>query len=91
MKAGIVVGSVVATHVVNGLEGERLLIVVPVDENDNPAGSEIIACDVVGAGEGARVVWVGGKEAALALRNQGLAVDAACVAILERHGQRDGR
>ena len=87
MKAGIVVGSVVATYVVDGLQGHRLLVIMPVDENDNPAGDIVIACDSVGAGEGARVVWVGGKEAALALPNPRLPVDATCVAILERHGR----
>lgn len=87
MKAGIVVGSVVAAQGVPGLEGRRLLVVSPVDENDLPTGDPIVACDIVGAGPGARVAWVGGKEAALALDNPNLPIDATCVAILEKHGR----
>ena len=52
------------------------------------SGEEFVACDVVGAGRGSRVIWIGGKEAALALDNKDVPVDASCVAILERHGGR---
>ena len=88
MKAGIVRGTVVASRVALGLEAEKLLLVVPVDEEDGAAGEEFVACDVVGAGRGSRVIWIGGKEAALALDNKDVPVDASCVAILERHGGR---
>ena len=63
-------------------------MVVPVDEEDKPEGGAFVACDVVGAGSGARVIWVGAKEASLALGRADVPVDATCVAILERH--RDG-
>ncbi|HUU57067.1 MAG TPA: EutN/CcmL family microcompartment protein [bacterium] len=88
MKAGIVRGTVVASRVAPGLEAKKFLLVVPVDEGDRAAGEEFVACDVVGAGRGSRVIWIGGKEAALALDNNDVPVDASCVAILERHGGR---
>lgn len=88
MKAGIVKGNVVALRVAPGLEGRKFLLLVPVDEEDRAEGEEFVACDVAGAGRGARVIWIGGKEAALALDKQDVPVDASCVAILERHGKR---
>ncbi len=87
MRAGKVIGSVVAARVAEGLEGKKFLVTVPVDEDDQPAGEEFVACDVVGAGRGSRVIWIGGKEAALAFGRGNIPVDAACVAILERHGK----
>jgi ethanolamine utilization protein EutN len=86
MRAGKVIGSVVAARVAEGLEGKKLLLTVPVDEDDRPAGEEFVACDVVGAGRGSRVIWIGGKEAVLAFGEGNVPVDATCVAILERHG-----
>lgn len=87
MKAGRVVGSVVAARVAEGLGDRKFLLVVPVDEEDRAEGDAFVACDVVGAGRGSRVIWVGGKEAALGLGRDDVPVDAACVAILERHGR----
>jgi ethanolamine utilization protein EutN len=86
MRAGRVVGSIVAARAAEGLEGKKLLLVVPVGEDDVAEGDEFVACDVVGAGPGSRVIWIGGKEAALALEPSAVPVDATCVAILERHG-----
>jgi microcompartment protein CcmK/EutM len=88
VKAGVVKGNVVALKVAPGLEGKKFILLVPVDEEDRVEGDEFVACDVVRAGPGARVIWVGGKEAALALDEQDVPVDASCVAILERHGER---
>jgi len=89
LKPARVIGSVVATRVAAGLEGEKLLLLVPVDENDGVAGEPFVGCDTVGVGPGARVIWVGGKEAASALRRPNVPVDATCIAVLERHGGRD--
>jgi microcompartment protein CcmK/EutM len=88
MRAGLVKGTVVALRLAPGLEGRKFLLVAPVDEEDRAVGEEFVACDVVGAGPGSRVIWIGGKEAALALENAAVPVDACCVAILERHGGR---
>lgn len=85
MRAAIVKGNVVATRVAPGLEALKFLLLIPVDEEDRAEGEEFVACDVVGAGRGSRVIWIGGKEAALALDETDVPVDASCVAILERH------
>lgn len=85
MRAALVKGNVVATRVAPGLEALKFLLLVTVDEEDRVEGEEFVACDVVGAGRGSRVIWIGGKEAALALDNTDVPVDASCVAILERH------
>jgi len=89
MRAGRVIGSVVASRVAEGLEGKKFLLTVPVDDDDRVTGGEFVACDAVGAGRGSRVIWVGGKEAGLAFGRDDVPVDAACVAILERHGRRE--
>jgi ethanolamine utilization protein EutN len=81
-----VIGCVVATRVYEGLEGRKLLLVDPIDAEDEVDGEPFVACDVVGAGPGSRVIWLGGREASLALDPPGGPVDATCVAILERHG-----
>jgi microcompartment protein CcmK/EutM len=88
MRAGKIIGSIVAARVAEGLEGKKFLLTVPVDEGDRPTGEGFVACDVVGAGPGSRVIWIGGKEAALAFGSGDTPVDASCVAILERHGGR---
>jgi microcompartment protein CcmK/EutM len=80
-----VIGCVVATRVVAGLEGRKLLLVDPVGPDDATDGEKFVACDAVGAGPGSRVIWIGGREASLALEPPGGPVDATCVAILERH------
>lgn len=85
MKAGKVIGSVVGARVVPGLERRRFLVVVPVGESGAIEGEPFVACDVVNAGAGASVIWVGAREASLALGEPDVPVDATCVAILERH------
>ncbi len=89
MRAGRVIGSVVAARIAEGLDGKKFLLAVPVDEDDQTTGEEFVACDVAGAGRGSRVIWIGGKEAALAFGGGDAPVDATCVAILERHGERE--
>ncbi|MCB1147414.1 MAG: EutN/CcmL family microcompartment protein [Leptospiraceae bacterium] len=67
MKLGIVTGTVVASQKLPEFEGEKFLIVQPLDENRKPAGSEIIANDIAQAGEGDLVIFETGREAALAI------------------------
>ncbi len=52
MKIGRVIGSVVATQKVDSLEGIKLLLVQPLDENLKEVGSPLVACDTVQAGYG---------------------------------------
>jgi ethanolamine utilization protein EutN len=86
MRLGRVVGRVVATVRAQDLDGEKLLIVQPVDARDRPMGATIVACDVAQSGIGDRVVWVGGREAALALERPFVPVDATIVGHVEQVG-----
>ena len=70
MKLGLVTGSVVSSRKLAELEGEKLLIVQPLDENRQPVGSEIIATDIAQAGEGDIVFFETGREAAMALQGK---------------------
>ena len=66
MKLGRVIGRVVCTQKVESLEGLKLLLVQPLDENRKEAGPALVAFDTVRAGEGDLVFFEAGKEAAQA-------------------------
>jgi ethanolamine utilization protein EutN len=85
MFLGRVVGTCVATVKYPGLEGRRLLVVVPVDASGplRPTGAPFVAVDTVGAGPGEVVFWVGAREAALALDESFVPVDAAIVGLVD--------
>lgn len=84
MYLGRVIGTVVATRKADGLEGQKLLLVQPLDVDQKPAGGIQVACDVAQAGEGDLVTLVGSREAALALDPSFVPVDAAIVGIVDR-------
>ena len=58
MIIGRVVGSVVSTLKIHALEGEKLLIVQPLDLEGEPDGPDVIAIDDVDAGVGDRVLVI---------------------------------
>ena len=69
------------------LEGLKLLLVQPVDENGKDAGAAIVAFDTVRAGVGDRVFFEGGKEAAQANPNGWFnPADAAIIGIVDCGG-----
>lgn len=83
MYLGKVIGTVVAQRKVDGLEGSKLLLVQPLDENRQAAGDKEVAVDTVRAGPGDFVFLVGSREAALALETAFVPVDAAIVGIID--------
>jgi ethanolamine utilization protein EutN len=83
MYLGIVTGTVVAERKASGLEGKKILLVQPVDENSKPLGEVQAAIDTVQAGVGDLVYLVGSREAALALDPWFVPVDAAIVGIVD--------
>jgi ethanolamine utilization protein EutN len=83
MYLGIVTGTVVAERKASGLEGKKILLVQPVDENKKPIGDIQAAIDTVQAGPGDFVYLVGSREAALALDPHFVPVDAAIVGIVD--------
>ena len=83
MYLGIVKGTIVAERKATGLEGKKLLLVQPVDEQGKPTGDLQAAVDTVQAGVGDHVYLVGSREAALALDPWFVPVDAAIVGIVD--------
>ncbi len=83
MYLGIVTGTVVAERKASGLEGKKILLVQPVDENSQPLGDVQAAIDTVQAGVGDLVYLVGSREAALACDPWFVPVDAAIVGIVD--------
>ena len=92
MQLGTVIGTLVATHKDPSLQGVKLLVVQPLDAQQQPAGAPLVAVDGTHqAGEGDLVGVVGGREGALTLNSfnpadQGIAaiVDAVDVAPFQR-------
>lgn len=84
MYLGQVVGTVVAERKSEGLSGQKLLLVQPLDHRRKPEGGLEVAVDTVRAGPGDLVFLVGSREAALALDPVFVPVDAAIVGIVDR-------
>ncbi len=83
MYLGVVTGTVVAERKASGLEGQKLLLVQPVDDAGRHTGDVQVAVDTVRAGLGDHVYLVGSREAALALQPWFVPVDAAIVGIVD--------
>ena len=83
MKLAKVIGTVVATQKYEGLEGQRLLMIQPLDHRQRPIGRPIVAVDAVQAGPGDLVHTASSREAALALDPSFVPVDAAIVGIVD--------
>jgi ethanolamine utilization protein EutN len=80
---GRVIGRVVATRRIAGLAGEKLLIVLPLDETGEGVMESVVACDVVDSGLGDVVHVCDGREATYALRERFVPVDATIVGHVE--------
>ena len=74
MQIGRVVGTVVATQKHRTFEGAKLLLVQPLDADDAPRGTAMLAIDGVGAGVGEKRMASGCKDTP---------VDAAIVGIID--------
>ena len=83
MKLGRVLGTVVCTRREESLEGVKLMLLPPLDEEQSESGSIIVACDTVQAGVGDLVLWEGGREAALGLDNWFNPSDATIMGIVD--------
>jgi ethanolamine utilization protein EutN len=84
MQLGRVIGTVVATEKVEGLEGVKFLVVQPLEKDLTPAGDTIVAADAVHmAGPGELVYVVASREAAEAMPVRFVPVDHAIVGIVD--------
>lgn len=84
MVVGKVMGTVVCTQKDQGLKGEKLLIIQPVNIGTlKAAGTKMVALDSVGAGEGELVIIVGGSSARLAEGYSKTPVDYCIIGIVD--------
>jgi ethanolamine utilization protein EutN len=83
MYLGRVTGTVVASRKADGLEGQKLLLVQPLDDRMRDSGALQVAVDTVQSGPGDLVYLVGSREAALACDPWFVPVDAAIVGIVD--------
>ena len=83
MQLARVIGDVVATRKDDALTGLKLLLVQPLDPERQPVGRPIVAADATGAGVGANVFFVRGREAAFPFYPAEPPVDAAIVGIVD--------
>lgn len=84
MQLARVVGSVVASEKVQGLEGVRFLVIQPLDKHQRPSGTTVVAADALHtAGPGELVYFVSSREAAEALPIRFVPVDHAITGIVD--------
>jgi len=83
MQLAKVVGTVVATRKETSLEGLKLLLVRPVDEEARETGGHLVAADAVGAGPEEYVLIATGSSARQTERTNKRPVDAVVMAIVD--------
>ncbi len=84
MQLGRVLGTVVATVKADGLDGVRFLLVQPLDRQQRPRGTPLVAADGVHmAAPGELIYFVSAREAAEALPERFVPVDHAIVGIVD--------
>jgi ethanolamine utilization protein EutN len=84
VKFARVIGNLVATQKYQGLDGVKFLVVQPLDASRQPDGEPYVAVDATHqAGLDELVFVIASKEAAFALPNNFVPVDAAVVGIVD--------
>ena len=84
-KLGLI-DNIWATRKDENLNGLKLLVIQPINLIDlHPVGEPIIAADIIGAGVGETVIYVGGSSARPAAGGSNIPVDATIVGIVDGH------
>jgi microcompartment protein CcmK/EutM len=83
MQLARVVGSVVATRKEESMQGLKLLLVRPLDEEGRESGNAIVSADAVGAGPGEIVLIAAGSSARQTLVTDKRPVDSVVMAIVD--------
>ena len=84
MQIARVIGTVVSTQKHLTFEGAKLMLVQPLNADDSPRGTALLAIDGVGAGVHEKVLIVlEGRAAGEALGRRAAPVDAAIVGIID--------
>lgn len=85
MQLARVIGTLVSTQKHPTFEGAKLLLVQPLNLDDTPRGTALLAIDGVGAGVDEKVlIVIEGRAAGEALGKKGAPVDAAIIGIVDR-------
>ena len=84
MKFGQVLGRVVCTQKLSYFNGLPLLLVQPLNEQQQPAGDALIAFDTVQAGPGDLIFYETSKEAGWAARQWYTPADAATLGMIDQ-------
>ena len=84
MLIGKVVGTVVATHKAETLEGLKFHVVRELTVDQQETGAVVIAVDSVGAGHGDVVLYSTGSAARQTELTEGRPVDAIIMAIIDQ-------
>lgn len=83
MQLARVVGSVVSTRKEESIQGLKLLVVRPLDEEGREAGNAIVSADAVGAGEDEIVLIAAGSSARQTTVTDKRPVDNVVMAIVD--------
>jgi len=83
MMIGKVVGTVIATHKEDELEGLKFLLVRGLDLDGKPTSALVVAADAVGAGIGEVVLYASGSSARQTKVTRDRPVDATIMAIVD--------
>jgi microcompartment protein CcmK/EutM len=90
MQLAKVIGTVVATKKHEALNGIKILMIQPLNDNLKPVSKPIAAVDPVAqAGLNDLVHWVSAREASLTLPDSFAPVDAAITGIVDQVNQED--
>ena len=88
MQLGRVIGSVVSTRKDERMRGHKLLIVEPLNRNQDGelvpnASNCLVSADLVDAGKGDTVLLVGGSTAKTAIADPNVPIDACIIGIVD--------
>jgi microcompartment protein CcmK/EutM len=83
MQLARVTGTVVASRKEPTLEGLRLMLVKPLDEDGKDTGQSLVAADAVGAGPGEVVLIASGSSARQTAQTDKRPVDTVIMAIVD--------
>ena len=83
MWLGLVEGKIWATVKDDKFEGIRLSILQPLDENQKPMGSHVVAVDGIGVRDGDLVFWVNSTEASFIFPGTQVPTEASIVGLVD--------
>lgn len=83
MLLGKVIGSVWATRKYESIKGYKILLVQPLNSDNEKLGDPIMALDTVGSGPGETIFYITASEAVIPLDVDMAPVDASIVGIVD--------